>query len=95
MFEGEVMAVHLPHALGACAAGTQPLYRLYNNGKSGAPNHRDTTRLSIHENMVVPTGWTPEGTGTMGVLACVPDVTRNGINRLRGQIAQRHESSHF
>ena len=41
LLEGEVFAMMLPDATGACAAGgIVPLYRLYNNGQGGAPNHR-------------------------------------------------------
>jgi hypothetical protein len=69
-FEGEVFALALPGANGACGAGTEPLYRLYNNGVSGAPNHRYTTSVAIRADMVAQ-GWTPEGSG-IGVVGCVP-----------------------
>ena len=49
----------------------QPLYRLYNNGQSGAPNHRYTTSLTIRADMIAK-GWIPEGYGPLGVIACVP-----------------------
>ena len=39
-FEGEVFAMNLPDAAGACASGTVPLYRLYNKFQTGAPNNR-------------------------------------------------------
>lgn len=58
---------------GACnnAVGPQPLYRLYNNGQGGAPNHRYTTSLLIRADMIA-NGWIPEGFGPLGVIGCVP-----------------------
>ena len=47
-FEGEVFHVGLPDAQGNCAAGTQPVYRLYNNGKNGAPNHRRMVSIYVY-----------------------------------------------
>jgi hypothetical protein len=69
-FEGEVFAIMLPKATGACTGGTVPLYRLFNNGKGGAPNHRYTTDLMVRAEMVAQ-GWIPEGSG-IGVIGCVP-----------------------
>jgi hypothetical protein len=46
---------------GVCAAGTVPVYRLYNNGMTGAPNHRFTTSLAIHDDFAHNRGWTSEG----------------------------------
>ncbi len=71
-FEGEVFALRLPDAAGACPTGTLPLYRLYNNGASGAPNHRYTTRPEIRTQMLAA-GWTAEGAGA-GVIGCAPPV---------------------
>ncbi|HVE48679.1 MAG TPA: hypothetical protein VNG69_03560 [Casimicrobiaceae bacterium] len=56
---------------GACPAGTTPLYRLYNNGIGGAPNHRYTVDLGVRSQMI-GFGWTPEGYGPLGAIACVP-----------------------
>ena len=70
LFEGEVFAMALPDSAGACAGGTVPLYRLYNDGQTGAPNHRYTTRATIRSQMVA-LGWVPEGSG-IGVIGCVP-----------------------
>jgi hypothetical protein len=70
LFEGEVFAMALPDSAGACAGGTVPLYRLYNDGQTGAPNHRYTTRATIRSQMV-GLGWVPEGSG-IGVIGCVP-----------------------
>ena len=70
-FEGEVFAVGLPDAAGNCANGTLPLYRLYNDGQGGAPNHRYTTNAATRADMLAQ-GWISEGTGALGVIACVP-----------------------
>jgi hypothetical protein len=69
-FEGRVFNVLLPAANATCAAGTQPLYRLYNNGMGAAPNHRYTTDFTVFSAMRA-LGWTPEGAG-VGIIACVP-----------------------
>jgi hypothetical protein len=60
----------LPDGAGACPAGTIPLYRLYNNGMGGAPNHRFVTSLAERQSML-DRGFTPEGNG-IGVGMCVP-----------------------
>ncbi len=70
-FEGEVFAVVLPGSAGECAGETIPLYRLYNDGQSGAPNHRYTTSATIRAQMLAQ-GWIAEGAGDLGVIACVP-----------------------
>lgn len=69
-YEGEVFAWTLPDNAGACSGGTIPLYRLYNDGRSGAPNHRYTTNPTTRAQMIAQ-GWTAEGSGT-GVIGCVP-----------------------
>ncbi len=56
---------------GACPSGTSPLFRLYNNGMGGAPNHRYTTDQNIRASMI-SAGWIPEGNGDAGVFACIP-----------------------
>jgi len=58
-------------ATGNCAAGTSPLYRVYNNGQGGAPNHRYTADRAIRSAMVAQ-GWIPEGSGPDSVFACTP-----------------------
>jgi len=70
MFEGEVFSLKLPDPSGACAGGTIPLYRLYNDGKGNAPNHRYTNRMTIRAEMIAQ-GWVAEGRG-IGVIGCVP-----------------------
>lgn len=68
-FEGEVFNVQLPSG-GACPAGTQALYRIYNNGEGGAPSHRYTVEITERE-LMVANGWVPEGEG-IGVIGCMP-----------------------
>lgn len=69
-FEGMVFAVGSAHPDGTCAAGSVPLYRLYNDGRSGAPNHRYTQHLATRASMLQQ-GYVPEGFGPLGVVACV------------------------
>lgn len=69
-FEAIAYYVQVPDLAGNCTAGTQPLYRLYNEGKSGAPNHRYTTSLVVRNQMLMQ-GWSPEGFG-LGVVSCLP-----------------------
>jgi hypothetical protein len=58
---------------GTCPAGTIPLYRLYNNGQGGAPNHRYTVDPKVRAAMIAR-NWSPEGNGNDGVFACLPAV---------------------
>jgi hypothetical protein len=69
-FEGDVFYTFLPDASGACPDGNVPVYRLYNNGQGGAPNHRFTTSAAIQAQMTAE-GWIPEGAGP-GVGWCSP-----------------------
>ncbi len=71
MFEAEVFNVPMPAFDGSCPVGTLPVYRMYNNGLGGAPNHRLTTSLAIRSQMLA-LGWIPEGAGTIGVAMCTP-----------------------
>jgi hypothetical protein len=70
-FEGNVFAVLAPGPAGDCAPGSQPIYRVYNNGQGGAPNHRYTTSEAIRTQMLGK-GWIPEGYGALGVVMCSP-----------------------
>jgi mono/diheme cytochrome c family protein len=73
-FEGQVFSVLMPAADGSCPAGTLPVYRLYNNGQGGAPNHRFTTDLATRNAMLALPGaqaWVAEGAG-IGVGMCSP-----------------------
>ncbi len=69
-FEGEVYSVTLPDISGTCPAAKIPLYRMYNDGRSGAANHRYTTSLDTRAAMLAQ-GWIPEGFGAIGVIALV------------------------
>ena len=74
-FEGEVFRIAgtVRDAQGrvGCEAGTQPLYRLYNDGASGAPNHRFVVDASLVDEMLAR-GWILEGDAQTRVFACVP-----------------------
>jgi len=70
-FEGEVFFTRQASVEGVCPANTMPVYRMYNNGQSGAPNHRYTTDLNVRTKMLSE-GWIPEGAGTVGVIMCSP-----------------------
>jgi hypothetical protein len=70
-FENIAFYIQLADANGMCGAGTIPLYRAFNNGMGGAPNHRYTTSLTIL-NQMIAAGWTFEGNGNTMVFACVP-----------------------
>ena len=69
--EGVVFGVLAPGPDGSCPSGSAPVYRLYNNGQGGSPNHRYTTSLPIRAQMLAQ-GWIPEGYGAVGVVMCAP-----------------------
>jgi hypothetical protein len=73
-FEGDVFYTFLPDANGACPDGNIPVYRLYNDGQGGAPNHRFTTSAAIQAQMTAE-GWIPEGAGP-GVGWCSPQALK-------------------
>ncbi len=80
-FEGNAFYVNEPSG-SACPTGTVPLYRIYNNGRSGAPNHRYTTCTSIRDNMI-SRGWVSEGVAMCvpgGSANCATDASSGGIN---------------
>jgi hypothetical protein len=70
LFEGLVFGLTLPDGQGNCGPDTEPLYRLYNNGQGGAPNHRFLIDKGLRDRMARFFGWIPEGFGT-GVTGCV------------------------
>ena len=75
-YEGDAFALTLPvgaPGFGGCPPGSAPLYRLYNDGQGGAPNHRYTDELALLNQMVAQ-GWVFEGEATTKVFACVPAV---------------------
>jgi hypothetical protein len=69
-YEGDVFYTALPSASGGCPDGNVPVYRLYNNGQGGAPNHRFTTSEATRLDMLRD-GYVAEGTG-VGVGMCSP-----------------------
>jgi Repeat of unknown function (DUF5648) len=68
--EGPVFSTPMPASDGTCPAGSIPIYRMYNNGQGGAPNHRFTTDINLRAQMLTA-GWIPEGQG-IGVGFCSP-----------------------
>jgi hypothetical protein len=77
-FESVSFYLKLPDAAGACPGGTTVLYRLYNQGMGGAPNHRYTTdHLTFLQMQSL--GWVFEGNGDTGAFACVPQSPAAGI----------------
>jgi hypothetical protein len=66
-----VFNVAAASADGSCPPATLPVYRLYNNGQGGAPNHRYTTDTGVRQQMI-DAGWVPEGYGALGVVMCAP-----------------------
>lgn len=68
--DDQLFATMLPDATGNCPGGTAAVYRLYNNGQSGAPNHRFVTSLAERQKML-DKGYVAEGAG-IGVGMCVP-----------------------
>jgi hypothetical protein len=70
-YESVAFYLQLPNAAGNCPVGTVTLYRLYNQGMGGAPNHRYTTNVTIF-NQMQAAGWVFEGNGLTGAFACVP-----------------------
>ena len=70
-FESIAFYLQLPDVNGNCPAGTGILYRLYNNGMGGAPNHRFTTSPATLSQMLAA-GWIFEGDLRTFAFACVP-----------------------
>ena len=60
----ETIAVHVR----VPAAGTLPVYRMDNNGQTGAPNHRFTTSLAVYQDFTTHRNWSGEG-----IRFCAPD----------------------
>ena len=66
----DVFHVGLPDfATGACAAGTVPVYRVWNNRAD--TNHRYTTSAAVRQQMQAA-GWIAEGYGPDQVIMCAP-----------------------
>ena len=68
--EGPVFSAPMPATDGTCPVGSIPVYRMYNNGVGGTPNHRFTTDINVRAQML-GAGWIPEGQG-IGVGFCSP-----------------------
>ena len=49
-----------------CGAGTVPIYRMYNNGQTAAPNHRFTTSLALYQQFTSSMNWSAEGIAFCG-----------------------------
>ncbi len=71
-FEKVAFHVPLPDAAGACPSWASPVYRMYNDGQTGAPNHRFTTDLATRLDFVSNRGYVREGVGPVGVSMCAP-----------------------
>jgi YVTN family beta-propeller protein len=65
--------LELTDTAGNCPAGTAALYRVYNNGMGGAPNHRYTVNRATRDRMIT-LGWVAEGNGPDVIFACTPTV---------------------
>jgi hypothetical protein len=72
MYEASaVFYIGLPDAAsGACAAGTTPVYRVWDNRVD--TNHRYTTSLVVRQQMQAQ-GWIAEGYGPSQVIMCAPE----------------------
>jgi hypothetical protein len=70
-FESMAFYLQLPFADGTCPTGSAPIFRLYNNGMGGAPNHRYTAVREVVARMKAQ-GWTVEGNSVTQVFACGP-----------------------
>jgi len=70
-YESVAFYLRLPSDSGTCPAGTAAIYRLYNNGMGGAPNHRYTGSPQVLDAMLSQ-GWIAEGSAATRVFACGP-----------------------
>lgn len=73
-YEGLAFYLQPADPSGNCPAGATVLYRLYNNGMGGAPNHRYTTSPAtvVHMHAL---GWVSEGNGVSSAFGCLPPAT--------------------
>lgn len=69
-YEGVAFYLRMPDTNGQCPLGSQRLYRFYNDGKTGAPNHRYLTSDPLGLEGMQASGWVIEGTTPDGVFAC-------------------------
>jgi probable HAF family extracellular repeat protein len=59
-FEGIAFYTSTADVTGSCNGSDQPVYRLYNNGRGEAPNHRYTISAAVRDEMIAG-GWIAEG----------------------------------
>ena len=62
VYEKIAFYIAVPTA-GVCPVGTIPVYRMYNHGQTGAPNHRFTTDFLVYQDFTTTKGWDVEGIG--------------------------------
>lgn len=88
-YEGIAFHWRLPEAQGTCTAGTTPIFRMYNDGAGGAPNHRYVEDPRIRLAML-DQKWIPEGIGA-GVVGCVPLAkTLRAPQTIRAEVGSAH-----
>ena len=85
-FEANAFYVQTSDITGACPSGTSKVYRLYNNGLSGAPNHRYTADAGVRSQMLSQ-GWISEGYGSDGVIFCTPGSSGETVPPLKTSLA--------
>lgn len=67
IYEKVAFYIALPTA-GDCPDGMMRVYRMFNNGQTGAPNHRFTTGLAVYRDFTTTKNWAAEGAAF-----CSPD----------------------
>ena len=80
-YESIAFYLKLPSANGTCPTGSSAIYRLYNDGMGGAPNHRYTAVRTVFDAMRSQ-GWIAEGDGVTGVFACGPAAPAGGTTKV-------------
>jgi murein DD-endopeptidase MepM/ murein hydrolase activator NlpD len=63
IYETIAFYVPMPDGAGTCPANSLPVYRMYNNGQTGAPNHRFTTDYATKLAFAPALNWSDEGVG--------------------------------
>ena len=61
VYEKIAFYIAVPGGNGACPAGLTPVWRMYNDGQTGAPNHRFTTDVLVYQDYTTTKGWSAEG----------------------------------
>jgi serine protease len=57
----ERIAFHIAVPIVQCPVGLLPVFRMYNDGMGGAPNHAFTTSGAHYHDLTTTQGWLPEG----------------------------------